>query len=120
MDPLLAGNHVTSVVAIHATIRVGRAAMVAPTSAGAAQVRDIVAMTAPTLALAPQGLVPPVAEHDATRWMPISDVVTRADRGGTRSAPRRRRTVDGSSHPAPARPKGVVHSLNTMLVATRN
>src|SRR3954454_23893485 len=59
-DPLLllVGNDVTSVVAVHAALRAGALVMVAPTSAGRAQIRDIVAMAAPSLTLAPASMLP--------------------------------------------------------------
>ena len=63
--------------------------MVAPTSAGAAQVHDIVAMTAPSLVLAPASLFPdPGSDPGPTpRWLPI-EVVGDARAGDGR---RRRR-----------------------------
>ena len=55
---VLTANDIVSVVAIHAVLRLGALVMVAPTSAGATQVRDIVAATEPSVVLAP-GVVAP-------------------------------------------------------------
>jgi acyl-CoA synthetase (AMP-forming)/AMP-acid ligase II len=117
---LLAGNDVTAVVAIHATLRLGALAMVAPPSAGSAQVHDIVAMTAPTIVLAPEALLPPVDR--VTRWAPIravGDAPPIADARPSSRDPDEPSMVIFTSGTT-SRPKGVVHSFNTMLVATRN
>jgi len=117
---LLAGNDVASVVAVHATLRLGALAMVAPQNAGSAQVRDIVAMTAPTIVLAPEELLPAV--DGATRRAPISVVGDAAPILDATASPR---DPDEPSmviftSGTTSRPKGVVHSFNTMLMATRN
>ncbi len=120
---LLVGNDVASVVAIHAALRAGALVMVAPTSAGSAQVRDIVTMTEPSLTLAPDPLVPADGEERGpTHWVSIGDI---GDAEPVVGAPRSPRDPDEPSmviftSGTTSRPKGVVHSLNTMLVATRN
>ena len=120
---LLAGNDVTSVVAIHAGLRAGALVMVAPTTAGSAQVRDIVAITEPSLTLAPDALVPADGDdRGPTRWAPIATI---GDAEPVMRAPPSPRDPDEPSmviftSGTTSRPKGVVHSLNTMLVATRN
>jgi acyl-CoA synthetase (AMP-forming)/AMP-acid ligase II len=121
---LLVGNDITSVVAIHGALAVGALTMVAPVSAGAAQIHDIVAMTEPACTLAPESLLPgPADEPSPTRWLPIAHVGDAA----ASSAPTNRDPRD-SDEPSmviftsgtTSRPKGVVHSYNTMLVASRN
>ena len=120
---VLTGNDVVSAVAIHATLRLGALVMVAPTSAGAAQVHDIVAMTAPSLVLAPASLFPdPGPDSGDTRWLPIEVV---GDAPPVTGGPPSPRDPDEPSviiftSGTTSRPKGVVHSLNTMLVASRN
>jgi len=125
-DPvfLLVGNDVTSVVAIHATLRLGALAMVAPVSAGTAQVRDIVAMTNPTITLAPSTLAPSTVGplDPGSRWAPIETV---GDAPPVDDAAPSPRDPDEPSmviftSGTTSRPKGVVHSFNTMLVASRN
>ncbi|HEU5307363.1 MAG TPA: AMP-binding protein [Acidimicrobiia bacterium] len=120
---VLAGNDVTSVVAIHASVRAGTLTMVAPTSAGSAQIHDIVAATAPAVTLAPDAMLPAVADQNAsTRWVPVGSI------GNAPSARRTARVPRDPDEPSvviftsgtTSRPKGVVHSLNTMLSATRN
>ena len=121
---LLVGNDVTSVVAMHASLRVGAVTMVAPTSAGAAQVGDIVEMAKPALALAPRSWIvatPEVAGGDTT-WCPIDEV---GDAPPLTDAAESRRDPDDPSiviftSGTTSKPKGVVHSWNTLLVATRN
>ena len=120
---LLVGNDVTSVVAIHAGLRAGALVMVAPATAGSAQVRDIVAMTEPSLTLAPDALLPADGDdRGPTRWEPMATI---GDAEPVMRAPPSPRDPDEPSmviftSGTTSRPKGVVHSLNTMLVATRN
>ncbi len=121
---LLVGNDVPSAVAVHAALRSGALTMVAPVSAGRAQVDDIVAMTSPKLVLAPDSLLPGTdADHDGSaRWVAMGVV---GDAAPLVDAPPSRRDPDEPSiviftSGTTSRPKGVVHSLNTMLVATRN
>ena len=121
---VLTGNTIVSVVAVHAVLRLGALVMVAPTSAGAAQVRDIVDATAPSVVLAPPAFIPD-GDHETVRWLAI-DRVGGAIPGPAISAP----SSPGRDPDQPSmviftsgttsRPKGVVHSFNTMLVASRN
>ena len=117
---VLTANDIVSVVAVHAVLRLGALVMVAPTSAGAAQVRDIVAATEPSVVLAPPAFFPDDRDT-AVRWLAI-DTVGGAGPGPAASSP----TAPGRDPDEPSmviftsgttsRPKGVVHSLNTMLV----
>jgi acyl-CoA synthetase (AMP-forming)/AMP-acid ligase II len=119
---VLTANDVVSVVAIHAVLRLGALVMVAPVTAGDAQVRDIVAATEPSLVLAPTSLLPSGDDVSATRWL-LTDTIGAADpvHGGPTSGchPDEPSLVIFTSGTT-SRPKGVVHSQNTMLAATRN
>ena len=123
-DPvfLLVGNDIVSVVAIHAVMRLGGLVMVAPTSAGSAQVHDIVGVTRPPVVLAPPDFFPDAREDTAVRWLAIETVGAAAP---AEAEPNEGRDPDEPSiviftSGTTSRPKGVVHSLNTMLAATRN
>jgi acyl-CoA synthetase (AMP-forming)/AMP-acid ligase II len=120
---LLVGNDITSVVTVHAALRAGTLAMVAPISAGRAQVHDIVALTEPSLTLAPEALFPASGDEDGpTRWVPVGTVggaAPTSDADPSRRDPDEPAMVIFTSGTT-SRPKGVVHSMNTMLVTTRN
>ena len=123
-DPVfvLTANDLVSVVAIHAVVRLGALVMVAPVSAGDAQVRDIVAATEPSIVLAPESLLASADGAAGTRWLPTTAVGDAAPvPGGSSSGhdPDEPSVVIFTSGTT-SRPKGVVHSLNTMLAATRN
>ncbi len=117
----LVGNDAASVVAIHALIRLGALAMVAPASAGGAQVGDIVTATRPTLVLTHDAVAP----DDVDGRAPVVPIGEIGGAGPTTAAAAERRDPDGPTmviftSGTTSRPKGVVHSLNTMLAATRN
>lgn len=121
-DPVLVvvENDVDSVVAIHAALRVGALAMVAPLSAGSAQLADIVSHTTPTLAVGPRSLVE-AREVGGAPWRTAASLrdgdptmAVRSDRPADEPA------VVIFTSGTTSRPKGVVHSLSTLLVASRN
>jgi acyl-CoA synthetase (AMP-forming)/AMP-acid ligase II len=119
---VLTGNDIASVVAIHAVLRLGALVMVAPTSAGDAQVRDIVAATEPALVLAPAALLPDADGGSGTRWLltnTIGVAEPMTDGPASDRDPDEPALVIFTSGTT-SRPKGVVHSRNTMLAATRN
>ncbi len=119
---LLTGNDVTSVVAIHGAVRAGALTMVAPTSAGSAQIQDIVVATAPAITIAPDAMLPAADDQGPTRWVAVSTI------GDAPPAPKPALVSRDPDAPSiviftsgtTSRPKGVVHSLNTLLAATQN
>jgi acyl-CoA synthetase (AMP-forming)/AMP-acid ligase II len=120
---VLAGNDVTSVIAIHAAIRAGALTMVAPTSVGRAQLHDIVVATAPSITLASAAMLPAARDDGGpTRWLAIGaigDASPAAPIEPVTRDPDEPSVVIFTSGTT-SRPKGVVHSLNTLLAATRN
>jgi acyl-CoA synthetase (AMP-forming)/AMP-acid ligase II len=116
---LLAANDLPSVVTVHAVLRAGGVAMVAPTNAGAAQIADICAATQPVVVVAPRDAVD---LDGADTWPTPADLLA-GDAAAGSPAVRRdpdEPTIVIFTSGTTARPKGVVHSLNTMLAATRN
>src|SRR5262249_54480036 len=95
---------------------------VAPTSAGDAQIRNIVDAAEPALVLAPESLLPTDDDSQTTRWL-LTDTIGAAEPLGdaliSARDPDEPAMVIFTSGTT-SRPKGVVPSLNTMLVATRN
>jgi acyl-CoA synthetase (AMP-forming)/AMP-acid ligase II len=119
---VLTANDIVSVVAAHGVLRVGALLMVAPTSAGAAQVGDIVDATEPSLVLAPESLHPADDAVASTRWLP-TDTVGAAELVTGRITSSRQPDDPAMvifTSGTTSRPKGVIHSLNTVLAATRN
>lgn len=115
-------NDIASVVAIHAALRAGAIALIAPTTAGRAQLADIVEQAHPKLALAPEALLGGEQLPNAgLTWSSLASL----DADGS---PVEVSTVRPAEEPSiviytsgtTSRPKGVVHSLSTMLAASHN
>jgi acyl-CoA synthetase (AMP-forming)/AMP-acid ligase II len=107
-DPVLlvVGNDVHSVIAIHATLHIGAIALLVSDSSGDAFVSDVTAQTSPCLVLRERELAALRSEGaSAVEADPRSP-----------DAPAMVIFTSGTT----SRPKGVVHSMNTMLVASRN
>jgi len=121
---LVVQNDVASVVALHGALRLGALLLVAPTSAGPTQLADIAEQAAPAVLVAPDAMIangdlPAVPGRD---WRPLDALGTDSD------APAIERTGRGADEPAvvlftsgtTSRPKGVIHSISTLLAATFN
>jgi acyl-CoA synthetase (AMP-forming)/AMP-acid ligase II len=118
---LVVGNTADAVVAIHATWRAGAVALLAGTSSGSTFVADVLAQASTRVALAPGEWIASTGDAVAPGgWRPIEALL------GDEALP----TFPPRDADAPAtvfftsgttsRPKGVIHSRNTLAVAARN
>ena len=121
---LVVQNDIASVVAIHAALRAGAVALVAPATAGRAQLADIVDQARPAVTLASGAL----GDDDALPttgpgWRTLESLVAGDLPGGppVRDArPADQPSVVIYTSGTTSRPKGVVHSLATLAAASRN
>jgi acyl-CoA synthetase (AMP-forming)/AMP-acid ligase II len=112
---LVVGNTVDAVVAIHATWRAGAVALLAATGSGSAFVVDVLEQCTPRVVLAPADWI------ESPDWRPLASLA-HGDDAGESFPPR------DPDEPAmvfftsgtTSRPKGVIHSRNTLGVAARN
>lgn len=98
---LVVDNDVDSVVAVHAGIRADAVVLLVPRSAGAAQIADIAACTGATIGIPPGEPSRPNAQVHPVR--PADEPSFVLFTSGTTS-----------------RPKGVIHSLSTLIKASSN
>jgi acyl-CoA synthetase (AMP-forming)/AMP-acid ligase II len=120
---LVVQNDASSVVAIHAALRAGALALVAPATAGRAQLADIMEQAKPVMAFAPDAVLgtdqlPPSLPD----WRPLGSLGADAPARGTSTSSR---SADEPSiviytSGTTARPKGVIHSLSTLVAASNN
>lgn len=119
---LVVGNDVGSVVAVHAALRIDAVVLLAPRSAGPAQVADILTRAGAQFGAAPNWAK--ITEPELSgrcRWIQIGD-------GAQRGACRPVRPVRSADEPCfvlytsgtTSRPKGVIHSLSTLAKASAN
>lgn len=119
---LVVGNDVDSVVAVHAALRVDAVVLLVPRNTGAQQVADIVTRAGARFGVAPNWGAATDPEVSARcTWIDLS----RGDGPSAITPCRPKRAADEPSFVlytsgTTSRPKGVVHSLSTLIKASAN
>jgi acyl-CoA synthetase (AMP-forming)/AMP-acid ligase II len=119
---LVVGNDVDSVVAVHAALRLDAVVLLVPRSAGAAQVADILARTGADYGVAPNWAAVINGElASGCSWIEWKS----GDRPSAVTPHQPVRAADAPSFVlytsgTTSRPKGVIHSLSTLMKASAN
>jgi acyl-CoA synthetase (AMP-forming)/AMP-acid ligase II len=117
---VVVGNDMDSVVAVHAGLRLDAVILLIPRSAGEAQVADIIARTGAKFGVAPNWPATLGSElSDKATWIAL-DLDC-----GPQNAYRSERAADEPcvvlyTSGTTSKPKGVIHSLSTLLKASAN
>ena len=117
---VVVGNDVDSVVAVHAALRLDAVVLLVPRSAGETQVADIIGRTGAEIGVAPNWAE--AAEPE------LSGMVTWIVLGGDATRRNKYRSQRAADEPCivlytsgtTSKPKGVIHSLSTLLKASVN
>ncbi|MEE2851913.1 MAG: AMP-binding protein [Actinomycetota bacterium] len=116
---VVVGNDVDSVVAVHATMRLDAVVLLAPRSAGEAQVADIIARTGAEFGVAPNWPAAPrkgMSAHFA--WIALDDAASQSVYRSQRAADEPCLVLYTSG--TTSAPKGVIHSQSTLMKASSN
>lgn len=117
---VVVGNDVDSVVAVHAALRLDAVILLVPRSAGATQVADIIGRTGAEFGVAPNWGATAEPELSSTvNWVTVDvDGISRAEYRSRRAADEPCLVLYTSG--TTSKPKGVIHSLSTLLKASEN
>ena len=117
---VVVGNDVDSVVAVHAALRLDAVILLIPRSAGEAQVDNIIARTGATFGVAPNWPAAVGPELSGrVNWIDLDgDGTTRGEYRSERAADEPCLVLYTSG--TTSKPKGVIHSLSTLLKASAN
>ena len=123
---IVMANDIASAVAFHGARRAGAIIVVLQTTSSAAEIADAVTRLGVRLAVAPEEQIEvlELAGATATSWIPAAQLQNRSSSRRDSSVPAARDPDDPVivmfTSGTTARPKAVVHTTNTLLVAARN
>jgi len=117
---LVSENDVASATAFHAIRRAGATAVMVQATAGPADIGFALRMTAPRVAIGPgESLEVLTSSHSSVHWLAVdrlTDTARLTEPLGSPDDPALVVFTSGTT----ARPKGVIHSANTLGIAARN
>lgn len=121
---VVAANDCRSAIAVHALRRIGAVCILISDHAEEKEIAQALERTSPRIAMAPRRMIDQLSDrHPSVRWMSTStegvDGVSREPFASSTSAPNLPGVVVFTSG-STSRPKGVVHSTNTLQVAAAN